>query len=871
MGKKIKILLGALLLCITAAALISLPDVEAASASSADFQMNGDTLVKYTGTAGAVSIPTSVKHIGREAFAGHTELVKVEIPGYVEDIGYNAFNGCTSLETIVIPDTVTDIGNGAFSGCSSLKSVTFGKKVKKLGNGIFAGCNSLSSMKLSNYNENFVYEDGIIYSKDKTIIYQMLPGYGGSIYRMPSTVKEIKNNAFWGCRNLERVYFGSSVKSIPDYGFTNCTSLEKVSFPYSLRSIGIQAFAGCINLGETEIPMSVSSIHSTAFDGCRNLKIIAEAGSTAAEYEAARDKSAAASTEYQDIIPQINETEESGGEESADASEETGTAASEESVLGQSSIVAGNAVIFMDNSQSKVLSGNERPDAGVSAAPGAAASAQVMGTGNTGAFVKYTIVNNEKIASQAYYKNEGLKDYQIPEGIKEIGEFSFARSGLTSISIPEGVTSIGYGAFYHCDDLAEVDIPSSVTEIEPSAFAQTKWMEERKSDRTSPYTVVGDGILVAYGGMGSQIRIPDGVKQIGAEVFKENTRITNVYLPESVTVIGEEAFSGCSSLVGISGGDKVTDIKDRAFEGCPISTIKIPASVERLGLRAYDISQSGKSEGTKNAVFLGQKLPAVSYEKTATRLVNESYRDAVLKDVGIAVVDGSITAEDIKGTVLDYDAGGYRGLVCSVEQTAKGDKPGKLQIRFCILRPEDVNSRTLPQQVTIYGKIYELSGQEEMEYLLGEENEKAGGTEGEESTVTVEVNSITLPGQQAASAEISGSQGNYILRISDNSTAGGTVNDAYRKAVSGGRIRSLQTYDITLYDAEKGIPITKLGKQQMTITLPKPNGILEENLQVVCLDEDGQLEKVDARIVKVDGQTCVQFQANRFSVYGICN
>ncbi|HBA68218.1 MAG TPA: hypothetical protein DCZ40_02545 [Lachnospiraceae bacterium] len=861
--------MGALLLCITAAALISLPDVEAASASSADFQMNGDTLVKYTGTAGAVSIPTSVKHIGREAFAGHTELVKVEIPGYVEDIGYNAFSGCTSLETAVIPDTVTDIGNGAFSGCSSLKSVTFGKKVKKLGNGIFAGCNSLSSIKLSNYNENFVYEDGIIYSKDKTIIYQMLPGYGGSEYRMPATVKEIKSNAFWGCQNLKRVYFGSNVKSVPDYGFTNCTSLEKVSFPYSLRSIGIQAFAGCINLGETEIPMSVSSIHSTAFDGCRNLTIIAEAGSTAAKYEAARDKSAAASTEYQDIIPRINETEEEGGTENGEAAEEAGAAASGESLLGQSTIVAGNAVIFMDNSQSKVLSGNERPDTGTPADIGSASSAEVMGTGNGGAFIKYTIVNNEKIASQAYYKNEGLKDYQIPEGIKEIGEFSFARSGLTSISIPEGVTSIGYGAFYHCDDLSEINIPSSVTEIEPSAFAQTKWMEERKSDRTSPYTVVGDGILVAYGGMGSQIRIPDGVKQIGPEVFKENTRITNVYLPESVTVIGEEAFAGCSSLVGISGGDSVTDIKDRAFEGCPISTIKIPASVERLGLRAYDISKSGKPEGTKNAVFLGQKLPKVSYEKTATRLVNENYRDAVLKDVGIAVVDGSITAEDIKGTVLDYDAGGYRGLVCSVEKPASGEEPGMLKIKFCILRPEDVNSRTLPQQVTVYGKIYELSGQEEMEYLLGTGNEKTG--EGEESTVTVEVSSITLPGQQAASAEISGIQGNYILRISDNSAAGSTISDAYRKAVSGGRIRSLQAYDISLYDTEKRIPITKLGRQQMTITLPKPNGILEENLQVVCLDEDGQLEKMDSHIVKVGGETCVQFQANRFSVYGIGN
>ena len=860
MIKKVRILTGVLLLCIAAAAAgFSLPDVEAASASSSDFQMKGDTLVKYTGTASAVSIPTSVKHIGKEAFLGHTELVKVEIPGYVEDIDYNAFSGCTSLERISIPDTVTSIGNGAFSGCSNLKSIKLGKGVRKLGTGVFADCNVLSSMSISIYNEDLAYEDGVVYSKDKTIVYAMLPGYEGAVYRMPSTVKTIKNNAFWGCRNLERVYFGSNVTSIPDYGFTGCTSLEKVSFPYSLRRIGIKAFADCINLGETEIPMSVESIHQSSFDGCPKLKIIAEAGSAAAEYEAQRDKSNVASAEYQDVGEGTDKDAENG--ESEESLEGNGT---DGKVLGQSTIVGGNAVVFMDNSQSKVLSGNERPDTGAEEAQ-VPAGAEIMGGNGQNAFLKYTIVDNEKIAAQAYYKNSDLKDYQIPEGIKEIGEFSFARSGLTSITIPEGVTSIGYGAFYHCDDLADIEIPSSVTEIEPSAFAETKWMKNRGSDRTNPFTVVGDGILIAYGGMGSQIQIPNGVKQIGAEAFKGNTRITGIILPSSVTVIGEDAFAGCSSLTSISGGDYLEEIRDRAFEGCPLGTIKIPAYVEKVGLRAFDMTESGKEERTKNAVFLGKKLPVASYEKTATHFVNDKYRDAVLKDVRIAIVDGGITASDIAGTVLDYDAGGYRGLVCSVEQAADGDTPGILKVKYCMLQPGDVNSRTLPKQVLVYGKPYDLAGQEEMEYLLGTE------VGGEEGSVTVEVNSSTLPGQPEVTAQIAGSQENYILRISDNSAAGEAISSAYRRAVSGGYLQSLQAYDIKLYDAASGIPITKLGRQRMTITVPKPNGVQTEGLKVVCLDGDGQLERVESSVVTVNGQQCVQFQANHFSVYGICN
>ena len=188
--KSIRNFLGGLLLCFTAAAIhFSSMDVKAASASFADFQMQGDTLVKYTGTASAVSIPTSVKHIGKEAFAGHTELVKVEVPGYIESIDYNAFSGCSSLETIAIPDTVTSIGNGAFSGCSSLRNMKLGKNLKKLGSGVFAGCHRLSSLTLDKKNESFAYENGVIYSKDKKILYCMIPGYSPGEYKMPSTVE----------------------------------------------------------------------------------------------------------------------------------------------------------------------------------------------------------------------------------------------------------------------------------------------------------------------------------------------------------------------------------------------------------------------------------------------------------------------------------------------------------------------------------------------------------------------------------------------------------------------------------------------------------------------------------------------------------
>lgn len=864
MRRKIKNLVGGLLFGLAAAALIPLTYVEAGSTSASDFQMKGDTLVKYTGTASSVSIPTSVKHIGKEAFAGHTELVKVEIPGYVESIDYNAFAGCSSLESIKIADMVTTVGSGAFSDCTSLTMVTLGKNLKKLGVGVFSNCTSLASAKVSKDNKEFSYENGAIYSKDKKILYLMLPGYPSETYKMPAEVEEIKSNAFWGCKNLKKAEVGANVTEIPDYAFANCTSLEKVLLPYSLRSIGIKAFADCVNLGETEIPMSVADIHSSAFDGCPKLTILAEEGSYAssyaAEYEERRDKSDAAQTEYEDILSNAANSDEND----ADTTDENAFDTSQESeadvdILGQTSIVGGNAVVFIDNSRSKVLSGNTRPDTG-----DGTAGSEIIDGQTDASLPKYTIVNHEKIASQAYYNDAELTEYRMPLGIKEIGDFAFARSGLTSVSIPEGVTSIGYGAFYHCDNLENIEIPASVTEIEPAAFAKTAWLEKQKANRQQPYLVVGDGILLAYSGLSSKVEIPEGVKEIGAEAFKDNKRITSVKLPESLTVIGEDAFSGCSNLTSVSGGNHLESIKDRAFEGCPISTIKIPDSVREIGLKAYDISEADKEDGTKNVVFLGKRLPTVSYEKTATRFIHEDYRDAVFKEAEIAVVDNSITASDIEGSVLDYDIGGFRGLICSVEKEAKGEEPGSLRIKFCVEKPEKLRESDIPEQVIVYGKPYQVTAPEELVFLAGKDELP------KEGSIRIENTSGTLPSAPQITAEIEGNQDHYVLSVRDNSTDGNAMETAYRR-VAGTRMRSLQVYDLALYDEVRKIPISRLGSQPIMITMPKPRGIAAENLKAVCMDEDGQLESVVVRLVDVDGEVGIQFEASRFGVYGIYN
>lgn len=125
-------------------------EVEAETASTSDFLMDEDKLVKYVGTAITVSIPSTVKVIGEEAFANNSNINKVTIPNSVEEISYAAFSGCNHLTSVSIPDSVEKIETAAFCNCSELSEVTIGKGLKKFGSGVFTGCDCLSEVKFDN-------------------------------------------------------------------------------------------------------------------------------------------------------------------------------------------------------------------------------------------------------------------------------------------------------------------------------------------------------------------------------------------------------------------------------------------------------------------------------------------------------------------------------------------------------------------------------------------------------------------------------------------------------------------------------------------------------------------------------------------------
>ena len=128
----------------------------------------------------------------------------------------SAFAGC-SLSNIAIPNSVTYIGNGAFSRCSSLSNIVIPKSVICLNGNPFSDWEG----KLECLSPTFIYEDDVLFNKDK------------------SEIVSFRN------QKIESYIIPDSVTKIGDYAFFRCSSLSDIVIPDSVTDIGDSAFFGC--------------------------------------------------------------------------------------------------------------------------------------------------------------------------------------------------------------------------------------------------------------------------------------------------------------------------------------------------------------------------------------------------------------------------------------------------------------------------------------------------------------------------------------------------------------------------------------------------------------------------------------------------
>ena len=182
----------------------------------------------------SITIPEGVTAIGDRAFSGCSSLTSITIPESVTTIGDSAFRNCDSLTGITIPASVTTIGDSAFGFCDSLASITIPESVTAIGEGAFYWCDRLTDVSITdlaawcniafgNETANPLYKAGNLYLNDAlvetleipesvTVIQQRLFRNAACIRRvaLPKGLKGVAANAFYGCRNIQEVFYAGS-------------------------------------------------------------------------------------------------------------------------------------------------------------------------------------------------------------------------------------------------------------------------------------------------------------------------------------------------------------------------------------------------------------------------------------------------------------------------------------------------------------------------------------------------------------------------------------------------------------------------------------------------------------------------------------
>ena len=372
-----------------------------------------------------IVIPDSVTSIGIGAFFNCSSLSNIVIPDSVTSIGGAAFFICGSLSSIVIPDSVTSIGDSVFRGCSSLSEIVIPDSVTSIGIGAFGGCASLQYLsipksviclngnpfynmngKLECLSPNFIYEDDVLFNKDKSIIISFR-NQSVESYVIPSSVTSIGNSAFSCCSSLSEVVIPFSLNSIGNSAFSCCSSLSKVVIPTSVTSIGHNVFQGCSSLSEIVIPDSVTSIGNSAFSGCSSLSKIVIPTS----------------------VTSIGDWTFSGCSSLSD-------------VVIPSSVTSIGGWAFKDcGSLSTIVIPSSVTSIGDSAFYGCDSLSEIV--------IPSSVTS---IGDSAFSSCRSLSKIVIPSSVTSIGGLAFKDCGsLSTFVIPSSVTSIGHSAFYGCN------------------------------------------------------------------------------------------------------------------------------------------------------------------------------------------------------------------------------------------------------------------------------------------------------------------------------------------------------------------------------------------------------------------------------------
>ncbi len=172
-----------------------------------------------------VIIPDSVENLGEYAFADMPSLATAVVGSGIKSFPTGVFAGNTALVSVAF-SSAEEIADNAFRGCTSLKSVSVPANTAVIGADAFAGCDSLTDINVASANETYSSIDGVLFSKDGTVLVKYMYGRTEEAYTLPDSVVSLADTAFHGASSLAVLTLGASFGGFSANPFEGCTSLS---------------------------------------------------------------------------------------------------------------------------------------------------------------------------------------------------------------------------------------------------------------------------------------------------------------------------------------------------------------------------------------------------------------------------------------------------------------------------------------------------------------------------------------------------------------------------------------------------------------------------------------------------------------------
>ncbi len=515
----------------------------------------------------SVVVEEGITGLGEKCFSQLMYATSISLPSTLKTIGAYAFNSCKVLPSITLPEGLLSIGDNAFYMCKALTSLTIPSTVKTVGTAITLS-SGLTSFQVAQANPSFKSVDGVLFSKNGSILYEYPLAKPDITYIIPHGTKTIQKGAF-----------------------TEFTNLKNVTIPSTVTSM--------LNTTNNVVPYFNTALDSVTFLG--NIRIDANTFHGIGTIYA-----------YPNVV--INSSYASSYAGS------NGYAFRELSGYGGA---CGDLASWELNNdgQLRIYGTGETISSGSDNAP----------WNSYKSLIESVVIEDgiSDLMSYAFKNCTNLTSVSLPNSLNIIGNYAFYQcTGISDISLPESMTIICDYAFSGCPGIKTINLPQCETRsyaFQGCSNLTTATVKSAESgtfygcsNLRSVTKSTGSINPVEYSGCSSleSFTIPENAVRIDSSAFSGCTTLTQLQIPSTVTGISANAFKNCTSLSTLRFNGNAPTIDDSAFTGVT-ATLHYPennATWNTLTDKSFGGTLTWESYDNSNIIAAGKCGDSLTYK-----------------------------------------------------------------------------------------------------------------------------------------------------------------------------------------------------------------------------------------------------------------